>query len=520
MLDCDNRKIGQSSVLLALERVLYDMNTYTKISKVVVNLSLGPNGEVATETSILEAEASLAAKGAVIVRAAGNNQNDACLHGQNGMVNSLSVGSSTAEDKRAEHSNYGSCVDIFAPGENVTMAYYEPYSDSSKAYGWGTGTSYAAPMVSGAAAVIMTNQGITGQAVMTALLNQSSKNKLSGSPSVVNNKLLYLKPVKLFHSGNNKLYRYVKTSFQSYVSDCTLIETRTYSTIEECAARANLYSRNTFEYLLYKSSSNCVIKDCGLVYEEKLDTNPDAVGGVLLYTDIRNMAKVKDGFILQPGSYSTRRTNLGCDGGNMYTTATPSLEECMVLAVFASASIVNFELSNNTCALVSCPSNEVVEITTAHNTWVSYKHDITVRTTPQGYRFVPTLRKRILSGNCIYRSTTTQNSPALCSSTSPSNSNAFQWNMNGQCEFYDCQNRANSYSTIDTYHDYQRSDHSNQYLTYVHSDVVPQEYLGFSIYTQSSNRKLACDSFKTVLQITLEDCAFYTLSSDGLVLKN
>eukprot|EP00121_Abeoforma_whisleri_P009089 Awhi_evm2s8350 len=132
----------------------------------------------------------------------------------------------------------------------------------------------------------MNNENINGKAVMNKILSNAAVNKLTnlpGSPSITNNKLLQVKKVELYRSGNNKLYKYIRTHSQSYVIDCPVVATYTYSTIEACANKANADSRNTFEYLLYKTSSNCIMKNCGLVFDLKLDANAGP-GGVLIYT--------------------------------------------------------------------------------------------------------------------------------------------------------------------------------------------------------------------------------------------
>eukprot|EP00121_Abeoforma_whisleri_P012153 Awhi_evm1s11215 len=291
LLNCDNKMSSQQNVVDALVAVKADIqnSNLPHVNKVVINMSLGPSSNAATETTIKNVESQLAGLGAVIVRAAGNNEDNACKYGLSGLVNSITVGSSAPNDERAEHSNYGSCVDIFAPGINITFPMYQLYEDSSRAYGWGTGTSFAAPQVAGVAAAIMGNQAITGNAVWTKILTMSTKNKLknrSGSPGITNNKLLFYGHAKLYHhSGNKRLYRYAKTYKQNYVADCPVDYTLSVSTLEACAVKANDYDKNTFEYKLYRTSSNCIVKTCDLVFEEIENPDSDAnPGGVLLYT--------------------------------------------------------------------------------------------------------------------------------------------------------------------------------------------------------------------------------------------
>ena len=116
----------------------------------------------------------------------------------------LTVGGTQRNDKLYKTffsgSNYGSCVDIFAPGQAVRSAGI--YSTNS--YTITDGTSLAAPIVSGAAAVYwnMLPDSATATQVKDFLLDTCTKGKISGIPSNTNNCLLHvtkLPPQKIFH---------------------------------------------------------------------------------------------------------------------------------------------------------------------------------------------------------------------------------------------------------------------------------------------------------------------------------
>ncbi|KFE71957.1 S8 family serine peptidase [Hyalangium minutum] len=161
VLDCDGS--GTSSGVIAG----VDWVTANHIKPAVANMSLGGGGNQALDDAI---NTSINA-GVVYVVAAGNNNADACSYSPARVANALTVGASTSSDVRASYSNYGSCLDLFAPGSDITSAYKN--SDTSTAVM--SGTSMASPHVAGAAALYLQfNPSSTPSAVMTALKNSAS----------------------------------------------------------------------------------------------------------------------------------------------------------------------------------------------------------------------------------------------------------------------------------------------------------------------------------------------------------
>jgi len=148
-------------------------------SSAIVNLSLsGRSSRV-----INEAVKSLKDQGLIVVVAAGNDGMDACLSSPAMADSVITVGSISNEDKQSGFSNYGKCVDILAPGENIL----------STAFGGGvmymSGTSMAAPLVSGIIAnyVAEANCG-NPEHVKEHLLNYATWDKLKdlrGSPNAL-----------------------------------------------------------------------------------------------------------------------------------------------------------------------------------------------------------------------------------------------------------------------------------------------------------------------------------------------
>lgn len=150
----------------------------------VGNMSLGGGLSSAVNTAV---ENSIAA-GVVWAVAAGNNNLNACNYSPASAPNALTVGSTTSTDARSSFSNFGSCVDLFAPGSAITSAWYT----GTSAYNTISGTSMASPHVAGVAALYLaanptatvaaTNSAITSAATTGVVTNAGT-----GSP----NRLLY-----------------------------------------------------------------------------------------------------------------------------------------------------------------------------------------------------------------------------------------------------------------------------------------------------------------------------------------
>ncbi len=165
-----------------------DWVTANHVKPATANMSLGGGAN----TSVDDAARRMIAAGVATGIAAGNGnqggrQQDACNSSPARVAEAMTIGATGKTDAKTSWSNYGNCVDWFAPGSGITSAWYT----SDVATNTISGTSMATPHVVGVAALyLQSNPGASAQTVRDALYANTTKGIVTSS-STANNHLLF-----------------------------------------------------------------------------------------------------------------------------------------------------------------------------------------------------------------------------------------------------------------------------------------------------------------------------------------
>lgn len=146
----------------------------------IVNMSLGGPKDLlvnAVTTRLVDS-------GAIVITAAGNSSSDSCSFSPASATGVIAVGATNPENIRSPFSNWGDCVDIFAPGSRIDSNIPRNYSGVSQK----SGTSQAAAFVSGVVATYISGGVIeSALSAMPALDEFSEKQAVSDAKSVKSN---------------------------------------------------------------------------------------------------------------------------------------------------------------------------------------------------------------------------------------------------------------------------------------------------------------------------------------------
>ncbi|MBY8871160.1 S8 family peptidase [Micromonospora sp. PLK6-60] len=159
--------------------------TANAVKPAVANMSLGGGASTTLDNAVTNSINS----GVTYAVAAGNSNANACNSSPARAAAALTVGATTSTDARASYSNYGSCLDIFAPGSSITSAWY----NSNTATNTISGTSMASPHVAGAAALVLgANPSYSPSQVASTLTSKATTGVVTSPGTGSPNRLLFV----------------------------------------------------------------------------------------------------------------------------------------------------------------------------------------------------------------------------------------------------------------------------------------------------------------------------------------
>ena len=179
VLNCFNGNPSSATLFTAIDWIVQHHENGVPA---VVNMSVG----MPKSTAFNEAVRTLIADGLIVVAAAGNQNKDACLYSPASELSVITVGGTDRTELKGSYSNYGACVDIFAPGSDLVGG----WTGAPDTYRSSSGTSNAGPIVSGIAALMLQeNPSLTQAQVEEKLKSTATSGALfnigAGSPNLL-----------------------------------------------------------------------------------------------------------------------------------------------------------------------------------------------------------------------------------------------------------------------------------------------------------------------------------------------
>jgi len=173
---------GFGSTSTVLDGINWVINNH--VSPSVANMSIGGGADLMLDTAVN----NLINAGVTVVVAAGNKGGDACNYSPARVENAITVGNTMLDDSRNSSSNYGICLDIFAPGTSILST----YNSSNTATATMSGTSMASPHVAGAVALYLSESPTATPAIIrNTLVGNASVDKVNNPGTGSPNRLLY-----------------------------------------------------------------------------------------------------------------------------------------------------------------------------------------------------------------------------------------------------------------------------------------------------------------------------------------
>jgi subtilisin family serine protease len=176
VLDCNGS--GSMSAIIAG----VDWVRLNRVNPAVANLSLGGG----LNTTLNTAVTNLSNSGVFVAVAAGNSNANACNYSPASATVVFTTASSESSDAKRSSSNYGSCVDGYAPGGSITSTWIGGGTNTI------SGSSMASPHVAGVAALYKATYGNVSSATIDSWIKtNATANVITGNPSGTPNRLLY-----------------------------------------------------------------------------------------------------------------------------------------------------------------------------------------------------------------------------------------------------------------------------------------------------------------------------------------